>query len=327
MNHNVLPRLLALSSAALLLAGCSKYEIVTKEEIAQRIEQEVARRESAIREETRRSVLAEVATQKVAAAVADAPDEQPVAPDSNLRKTRWGMSQQEVITAEGSNYLQRTDSALLYKVSTARLPSVIKYVFEEGTLVKADIYFSDPRLARVLPLKSSTSVESDFGRIHELLSNKYGPAKITTNLVSKIKELKRKKERLDDSLDQYQRQHEDLNRERDRKRDALQNEYRGWKNASEIIDRALEGYKSQIQRSDDWIRQIRRQQEDIDKEIREEEYRERDGKLPKSVDSRWYRSGSYDVTLSMSISPQGAFLWTHYNGFVSDTVSLIPSDL
>ena len=318
MNHNLFLRLLALSSATLLLVGCSKYDRVTKEEIALRVEQEVARRESAIREEARRSVLAEVATH-----------EQPAAFNSNLRKTRWGMSQEEVITVEGSNYLQRTNPILLYKVLTARLPSVIKYVFEEDTLVKAYIYFNDPRLARVLPLKSVTSTESDFGRIHELLSNKYGTAKTTTKIVSKIEDLKRKNARLNDSLRQYQRQSENFNRERELKRNVLIKKAYGsrFNNPREWIDSRLKVYDEKIRYVDKWIREIRRQQEDINKDIREEEYKKRDGKLPKSVESRWYRAGSYDVTLSMNISPQGVYLSSHYNGFVSDTVFSISSDL
>lgn len=327
-------RIYNLIIAALLtsiLTGCGDYELLSQDELARRdakvrqettkqvetrMTNEFARQETRIKEKARRELMAEL----------EAAHKPTAPPENNLRNTRWGMSQEEVISAEGRNHLQRNDTTLLYKDYTAGLPSIIRYLFEGGRLVKAEIHFSNPKLSKVLPLRSSTLVEADFFRMYDLLSEKYGSAQITTQQISRIENLLRKQERLNDSLVQYQRQRNDLQRDYDRQRAELWKKYEGWRDREFQVQKHLKDKESQARRLDDWIVEIKRQQADIEPIIREEQYNERDGKLPHTTVCRWYEPSSFDITLSWFSSPQGSILYSKYNGFITPNLSAAPSD-
>lgn len=316
---------------ASLLMGCGGYELLSPEELLRRdrkvrketavqiearMTNEFARKEIGIRKDARRKLMAELEAVKIPKAP----------PNNNLRNTRWGMSQEEVIVAEGSGLIKRTKSSIIYKVHTAGLLSIIKYGFKGDRLVKANIYFSNPKLSSVLPIKSAISCEADFRRMHDLLSEKYGSAEITTQQISNIEDLLRKQERLDDTLIQYQRQLKDLQRDYNRKRSELLKQFKGWRDRDHQVQRRLVDKEKQAQRLEDWIVEIKRKQADIEPKIREEQYNQRDGKLPTTTICRWYRPSLFDISLSWSTSSQGAFLSARYNGFITPNLSAAPSD-
>ena len=311
---------------AIIWANQLGYELLTQEEINQRVDRILSQKIDALRDEMRQQILMEQAS-LVPSSEAPIVAQETIVPDSNLRKTLWGMTQKEVMIAEGTNYLKNTGAYLLYKVITAALPTIIKYEFEEQKLVRATIYFADPRLASYIRPKGLLQAEADYYRVHELLCNKYGPANINTNLISKLEDLVRTQERLNDQLQTYKRQYDDLSKDRDRKYKDLLREYGSWNNGRQIIDKYLAEYDKNIERTEDYITDIEKRQEDIDSQIREEEYRRKDGRLPKSVTSKWYYSGAYDITLTLNSTPEAVYLWLAYNGFVSERVSEVPSDL
>lgn len=288
----------------------AKIRAETSSRLSNELAQEMERRKAQIREEARRELIEEIDASKRG---------------NNLRSTRWGMTQDEVIAAEGTP-LQRNDSSLVYKVHTAGLPTVLRYKFEGGILVKADIHFSNPKLASALPPKTASLVEADFWRMYNLFTEKYGSAQVTTQQFSRIEDLLRKQERLNDSLTQYQRQRNDLQRDYDRRFKELWKKYEGWRDREHQVKKHLADKEKQAQRLDDWITEIKRQQADIEPIIREERYNERDGKLPQTTVCRWYEPSRFDITLSWSSSPQGSLLVSHYNGFITPSLSAAPSD-
>ncbi len=294
------------------------HDAKTREETARQVEsqmtnelaREMERRKAQIREDARRELIEEIEASKRG---------------NYLRNTRWGMTQDEVIAAEGAP-LQQNASTLVYKVHTAGLPTVLRYIFENGILVKADIHFSNPKLASALPSKSASLVEADFRRMYDLLSDKYGLPQVTTNQTSKIEDLLRQQERLNDSLTQYQRQRNDLQRDYDRQRAELWKKYEGWKDREYRVQQHLVSKEKQAQSLDDWITDIKRKQADIDPLIREERYNQRDGKLPSTTVCRWYKPSAFDITLSWSSEPKSPILVMHYNGFITPNLSAAPSD-
>ena len=308
--------------------GCGGYELLSQEElyrreakvrqetamqVEMRMTNEFARQEQRIRESARRELLAELKAAKKP-------------PDNNLRNTRWGMSQDEVVASEKSIPLKRIENAIIYKDYTAELPSIIRYIFEGGRLVKAETHFSNPRMASALPLRSPSLVEADFRRMFDLLTEKYGEAAITTEQVSRIEQLLREQERLNDTLVQYQRQRIDLQRDYDRQRAELMKKYEGWRDREYQVNKHLKDKDTLARRLDDWLEDTRRKQADIEPKIREEQYNHRDGKLPQITVCRWYRPSLYDVTLTWNSSSQGAALFTQYNGFITPNLSAAPSD-
>lgn len=322
-----------------IVSGCGNYELLSMEEldkrgadvrkettrqVESRMSNEFARQEMKIKEDTRKQLLTELEAAKKSVAPANTtPGNES---DNNLRNTRWGMKQEEVIAVEGKNHLQRTASTLVYKSYTAGLPSLIKYIFEGDRLVKADIQFSNPKLSSALPIRPKVLVEADYHRMYDLLSDKYGSAQITTQLFSRVTEMKRQKERIDDSIVEYQRQLDDLKLRRDRKREDFRKQYKDWKDSEEIVRKKLEEDENNIRRCEDLLTEAKRQQADVEPKIREEEFNEQDGILPHTTVCRWYKPSAFDITLSWTSSRQGEYLASRYNGFITPNLSAAPSD-
>ncbi|NCC50852.1 MAG: hypothetical protein EOM20_06500 [Spartobacteria bacterium] len=312
-----------------LLTGCSNYEFISKDEINKRINEKVRELVNIREAELRKEILASLEKEEKddARHEIDEPETEKEVIDANLRGTRWGMSMQEVQDVEKDDYIKKSSKALFYRDKTADLPSIIQYIFHEDKLVKAKIFFADPKLSRILPSKTFLKAESEYAYIEELLCNKYGPAQTETNLFSNIENLKRKQQELADEVLKYQRELEDKNEEANRASKDLQKKYDGWNNARSIIKKEMEPYETAKRRLRDWVKEVTRQKSDIDIEIRKEEQRKKDDLLPKTIASSWYKPGFFDVDLKYAESTKGPVLYVQYNGFVSENTSVVPSDL
>jgi hypothetical protein len=313
---------------SLFFGGCFNYSHFSPEELAEhdsqvseqvsqivqvRMSNEFAQLKPIIIEEARRQLLDELKAQKK-------PE-----PENNFRNTRWGMSMEEVIAAEGTP-LKRTESSLVYKVHTAGLPSLVRFIFDGGVLTKADVQFNNPKFSAYLPNRPAALVEADFKRMVDVLTEKYNRPQVTEQEVSNIEQLLREQERLNDSLVDAQRRREDLRREYDREYARLSKQFDGWRDKEAQIRKYMKDKDYLAQRLDDAIVEIQRNQDDIAPKIREEQFRKQDGKLFRSTVCRWYEPSLFDITLTMTSSEQGCILSGRYNGYITPNLSAAPSD-
>lgn len=282
----------------------------TTEQVNARMSYELNQREKCLRKEIRDELLVEQKESQY-----------------TLRNTCWGMTQTDVITTEGNDYIKRDNTTLIYKVRTAGLPSVIKYIFRGDKLVKSDLYFSNPKLTTLLPAQSHKKVEADFQRLLDMLTRKYGMPKRSSQVVSQAKTLSQKGNRLSDKLSSTQQEYNDLLRERVLKRIQLKKKYKGWKHADGRVQDQLKESNRQIKRLKESIKSIKKQQAAIKSQLREDQDQCRNGNLPKETVCHWCKSGQYDITLTRRSSSEGESLWARYNGYITPTLSAAPSDI
>jgi len=244
-----------------------------------------------------------------------------------LRNTRWGMTQKDVIATEGHDYIKRDNTTLIYKAHTAGLPSVIKYIFRGDSLVKSDLYFSNPKLRKFLPAHSPDKVDADFQRLVNILTTKYGTPKRSTQVVSKSQKLLQQRGRLNDELTATQQECYNLVREKGLQRQKLEKKYKGWKYSAGRVQDQLKDKDRQIKRLEKSIKSIKKQQVVIKSKLRKDQDQRRNGKLPKETVCRWCKSGKYDITLTRRSSSQGESLWARYNGYITSNLSTAPAEL
>jgi hypothetical protein len=243
-----------------------------------------------------------------------------------LRKTRWGMTPKEVIATEGSDYIKRDKTTLIYKAHTAGLPSIVKYIFRGGRLIKSDLYFNNPRLSKVLPIQPHEKVEANFQRLVTLLTQKYGSPKTSTQVVSPSKKLSQKRDRLNDKLTATQQQCYTAVRERSHQRQKLEQKYKGWKHADGRIQDQLKEKDRQINRLEKSIKSIKKQHAALTSQLREEQQQRLNGELPMETVCQWCKSGDYDITLTRRRTSEGDSLWARYNGYITPKLSASPDD-
>jgi hypothetical protein len=182
-------------------------------------------------------------------------------------------------------------------------------------------------MGRLIRPRSIATSDADFSRLHLLLANKYGEGKLHTNKVTRLPELKRTKTRMDDEVTTCERTLDDLKTERKRVESVTRKKFAKWNDTNDRVVSELKPYDRRIQGAEDNLKEAKRQQDDMEIEIREEEYREEDGTLPMQTTAKWFKPGVYDVELCMYTAQNNVYLWVAYNGFVSSNLDAIPSDL
>ena len=85
-----------------------------------------------------------------------------------FRKTRWGMTMEEVKSSEDSSPSKEKDGYILYKESFKGIPSTVGYIFVDGKLVKAAYFFNER-------YQNPDDYIVTNERIKGLLINDYGP--------------------------------------------------------------------------------------------------------------------------------------------------------
>ncbi|MDY7001091.1 MAG: hypothetical protein SVS15_04835 [Thermodesulfobacteriota bacterium] len=85
----------------------------------------------------------------------------------NLRKTRWGMSRQEVIDSEQGKSPHEKDNRISYKVKVLGKDFLLLYFFAQNKLVRA-VYFLD------VEHSNKNDFIYEYEEIKEVLTEKYG---------------------------------------------------------------------------------------------------------------------------------------------------------
>lgn len=92
------------------------------------------------------------------------------AEEYNFRKTRWGMSQEQIMDSEESDNYLRNQKSLLYTVQVLEKAMLAEYYFVENKLVRAGYTLAESHIV-------DTKYVGDYGEIKEVLNRKYGDPK------------------------------------------------------------------------------------------------------------------------------------------------------
>ena len=85
-----------------------------------------------------------------------------------FRKTRWGMTMEEVKSSEDISPSKEKDNNIVYKEQFNSIPSTVGYIFVDGKLVKAAYLFNERN-------QNPDDYIVTYERIKGLLINDYGP--------------------------------------------------------------------------------------------------------------------------------------------------------
>lgn len=86
---------------------------------------------------------------------------------ADFRDVNWGMTLEQVKTAESLKLVKQTENKLLYSLDLADFDTNLTYHFTNGILTSAEYRIDEKRI--------NTSIYiSDFGKIQSLLRKKYG---------------------------------------------------------------------------------------------------------------------------------------------------------
>lgn len=95
--------------------------------------------------------------------------------DYDFRKSRWGDSKSEVIASEGTEPDINQEGIIGYETNTAGLDMIAAYIFVSDQLVRAKYIITEKHA-------NATDFISDYDKIKELLSKKYGAPDRDENL-------------------------------------------------------------------------------------------------------------------------------------------------
>lgn len=337
-----------LSALTLLgLTGCADYVLIKKDQLEEvidarlkhqnaEIRRELAQDQSQAREQIRQEIMRDLISEFTAPEKEFGQDGMNDSDGYDIRSVCWGMAQDEVIAAEGTNYLTCGQDGVSYLTKMVDLPCLLHYGFTDAQLTQAVFLFADPLYAGVLPegARDQQKVFNDYLRLKQMLENKYGRYKVQEKQYSSVDEWQREIDALEEKIISYERRCKDLEvkmkrkeAEIKRRRNYKDQPYKTKKIIARFIENELTSYRNGIRRDEDWILKLRREQEDIRRRIKQEKELVRRGQVPSSIRCCWESDDHHEVILYYSNARHYPALRLAYNGLASPQLGHVPVDL
>ena len=205
----------------------------------------------------------------------------------HLRRVRWGMSAADVRSAEANVPLRETESSATYAVETLGFPCLLTYSFAEDKLIRARLSFSDPLGVDIPPL-SVAQAQRRFLVLREQLSERYGaPIKKTQALPRDTSDLQRCAQKQGELAKQYDAEIAETEKRLKQERARLQERFKHWSNASEMVSRALAPYERDLQDLKQWKKEALASAEQSRKSIQERQAADQRAPLIATMTARW----------------------------------------
>lgn len=218
-----------------------------------------------------------------------APEEpEPPPPEEfHFRRTRWGMTIEEVRASEPVEPLRESEYRLVYAVPTLELPSLLTYFFVQGYLVRAQLSFSDPS-GRDIPPLSVAQAQRRFQYLREQLRARYGePIRKTTHVPRNVADLRRTLHKQDELAQQYDTEIAEAEERIERQREILERRFAHWPNRSDMVARGLKPYERDLRELKTWKQEALDRAEQSRRGIRERRAADSTQPLVATMNARW----------------------------------------
>ncbi len=245
---------------------------------------------------------------------APAPESEPEVPEEfHFRRTRWGMSREEVEVAEDGDLRRQSERALVYAVTTLEMPSLLTYVFVQDMLVRARLSFSDPS-GRDIPPLSVAQAQQRFLYLREQLRTRYGePVQRTTHLPRDVSGLQRTIRKQDELAQQYDAAIAEAEQRLKKQRGLLEQRFKHWTNREEMVARGLKPYERDLRDLKDWKQEALALAEQSRKGIQERKSADSAKPLVATMSAQWpFARGVQDIELRLDFRSAGPRLDIRY---------------
>ena len=228
------------------------------------------------------------------------PPENPPPEEFHFRRTRWGMSREEVRASEGEEPLRESDRALVYAVTTLDLPSLLTYVFVQDMLMRSRLSFSDPS-GRDIPPLSVAQAQQRFLYLREQLRTRYGePVQKTTRQPRDVSGLQRTVRKQNELAQQYDTAIAETEQRLKKQRELLEQRFRRWNNREEMVARGLKSYERDLRELREWKQEALSLAEQSRKGIQERKSADSAKPLVATMSAQWpFARGVQDIELRL----------------------------
>lgn len=232
------------------------------------------------------SRIPEETEEEAGAASKDAPASPPAEP-YQFRRTRWGMTMDEVLAAEDSPPIRSTPTALTFATTTLDVPCILTYSFRRGTLSGAHLQFSAADSTEIPPL-TPTQAYRRYRWLFARLQERYGtPIQRETPLPRDTFTLEERAARRQEDIRQYTNSMAMATRRIEATRQRLQRKYRAWPDAEKRMARELEPEQRRLRDLLAWKKEAETEAADALRHIRQNKDADRTHPLMASLSARW----------------------------------------
>ena len=219
-----------------------------------------------------------------------------------FRRTRWGMTREEVRVSEAGAPLRESERGLLYVVDTLELPSLLTYAFQGGGLVRARLAFSDPA-GMEIPALSVAQAQRRFLFLREQLQSRYGePIQKTAHLPRDVSDLRRRAQSQEEMARQYDVEIAEAERRLKEQREVLERRFEHWANRAEMVARGLAPLQRDLKDLRGWKQEMMEAATKSRQGIQERQQADHSRPLVATMVARWpFARGLQDVELRLDL--------------------------
>lgn len=257
--------------------------------------------------------------ESAAAAVSEAAPvdsaEAPPPEEFHFRRTRWGMTMEEVRAAEPLAPLRESERGLLYATTTLELPCLLTYSFVQGRLVRARLSFSDPA-GRDIPPLTVAQAQRRFLYLRAQLRSRYGePIQKTDTLPRDISDLRRRAQKQEELAQQYDAEIAEALKRLQAHRARLETRFANWPNRAEMVTRGLAPYERDLRELRTWKQEAIELGAQSRQSIQQHREADRTRPLVATMTARWpFARELQDIELKLDCRSAAPRLEIRYEG-------------
>lgn len=254
---------------------------------------------------------------EVAAPVPPPAPAEPAPPpeEFHFRRTRWGMTIEEVRASEPLDPLRENERGLMYATTTLDLPSLLTYSFVQGRLLRARLSFSDPTGQDIPPL-TVAQAQRRFLYLRAQLKSRYGdPIQKTVTLPRDVSDLRRSALKHDELAQQYDVEIAEAEKRLQKQRALLEIRFQNWPNRAEMVARGLASYERDLRELREWKQEAIARGAQSRQSIQQTRDADRSSPLIATLTARWpFARELHDIELKLDCRTAAPRLDIRYEG-------------
>jgi len=233
----------------------------------------------------------------------------------HFRRTRWGMTLEEVRASEPYEPLRASNRGLLYATTTLDMPCLLIYSFRQGRLLRARLSFSDPTGERIPPL-SVAQAQRRFLFLRGQLRTRYGDSvQKIVYLPRDVSALRRTLYKQKELTKQYDVEMEEARQRLKKQRSVLEKRFEHWPNQSEVVARKLAPRERDLRDLEAWKQEALERAAQSRKDIQQHKKADSSHPLVSTMAERWpFARDLHDIELMLDFRSRVPRLDIRYEG-------------